>query len=173
MVRMNKLVILVEKDSKGLKKHLHEIVFGYYSEKYEVSNREVEIKRDNGGKPFIIVQGEKLSEFFNISHTSGVGVVIFSNYEIGIDIEGIVSPDDRIAQRFFHKNERRYLYDGVGETEYRKRFYEIWTKKEAYLKWNGMGLAGGLRNLNVLTKRYAFQRIEINGKEYALAVYAQ
>lgn len=62
---MNKLIILVEKDSKGLKKHLHEIVFGYYSEKHEVSNREVEIKRDKGGKPFIMVQGEK-NQIFSI-----------------------------------------------------------------------------------------------------------
>lgn len=65
------------------------------------------------------------------------------------------------------------MHDSEGETEYRKRFYEIWTKKEAYLKWNGTGLAGGLKNLNVLKKRYVFQCIEINGKEYALAVYAQ
>lgn len=74
---MTKLIILVEKDSKGLKKHLHEIVFGYYSEKYEVSNREVEIKRDKGGKPFIMVQGEKRSDFFNISHTSGLELSYF------------------------------------------------------------------------------------------------
>lgn len=88
-------------------------------------------------------------------------------------MRGSGSPDERIDQRFFHKNERLYLYDSVGETEYRKRFYKIWIKKEAYLKWNGMGLAGGLRNINILTKRYAFQCIEINGKEYALAVYGQ
>lgn len=64
----------------------------YYSEKYEVANREVEIKRGKGGKPYITVQGEKLPDFFNISHTSGIGVVIFSNCEIGIDIEGIWKP---------------------------------------------------------------------------------
>lgn len=150
---MNKLIIIVEKDGKELRKHLYKIVFEFFSEKYKVSNGEIEMQRDKGGKPYITVQGKKISDFFNISHTLGVGVVIFSNCEIGIDIEVIESPDDRIAQRFFHQNEKQYLYDSIGEREYGKRFYEIWTKKEAYLKWNGMGLAGGLRNLNVLTKR--------------------
>jgi len=35
--------------------------------------------------------------------------------------------------------------DGESEEIRRNRFFEIWTKKEAYLKWKGCGLAGGLK----------------------------
>lgn len=79
--------------------------------------------------------------------------------------------DDRIVQRFFQANEKQYLHDSTSDMEYQRRFYEIWTKKEAYLKWNGIGLANNLAGINVLEKQYAFQYIEIDGKEYALAIY--
>lgn len=171
--QMNKIVLLVEKDSKKLRKYLYGIVSEYYIKKYGVSDKEIEIKRGSRGKPYITIQGRKLYDFFNISHTSDVGVVVFSNYEIGIDIERIEKPGKKIAHRFFHENEKKYLESSVNEPECRKRFYEIWTKKEAYLKWNGTGLTDGLSDLDVLAKKYAFQCIEIDGKEYALAIYGQ
>ena len=65
------------------------------------------------------------------------------------------------------------MHDSTDNMEYQRRFYEIWTKKEAYLKWNGIGLTDNWAGLDVLAKQYAFQYIEINGKEYALAVYGQ
>lgn len=111
-------------------------------------------------------------DFFDISHTSDVEVVIFWNYEIEIDIGRIGDSDDRIAQRIFFKNKKQYQYDCMDAVEYPKCFYEIWTKK-VYLKWNGATLAAGLSNLDVLTKRYAVQCIEINGKGYVLSIYSQ
>lgn len=171
--QMNKMLLLVEENYKSLHKKLHKVIQVYYAEKYGASDEEVQIKKDSRGKPYVTIRGEKSSDFFNISHTSGVGVIIFSNHEVGIDIEMIGNADDRIAQRFFQVNEKQYLHDSTDDMEYQRRFYEIWTKKEAYLKWNGIGLADNLIGLDVLAKQYAFQYIEIDGKEYALAVYGQ
>lgn len=171
--RMNKLLLLVEENYSLLKRNLHKMVQLYYAEKYRISDEAVQIKKDSRGKPYVIICGERTSDFFNISHASGVGVVIFSNNEVGIDIEMVRNADDRIAQRFFRVNEKQYLHDSADEIEYQRRFYEIWTKKEAYSKWSGIGLAENLASLDVLAKQYAFQNIEIDGTEYALAVYGQ
>lgn len=171
--RMNKLLLLVEKNNDILKKNLYKMVQAYYTEKYGLSDEVVRIKKDSRGKPYVTIRGERLSDFFNISHTSGIGVVIFSNYEVGIDIEMIRNVDDRIAQRFFRINEKQYLQDSTDEMEYQRRFYEIWTKKESYSKWNGTGLVDNLASVDVLAKQYAFCNIEIEGTGYALAVYGR
>lgn len=170
---MNKLLLLVEENYSLLKRNLHKMVQLYYAEKYRISDEAVQIKKDSRGKPYVIICGERKSDFFNISHASGVGVVIFSNNEVGIDIEMVRNADDRIAQRFFVTNEKQYLCDSINEMEYQMRFYEIWTKKEAYSKWNGMGLADNLTSLDVLVKQYAFQYIEVDGKQYAIAIYGR
>lgn len=98
--QMNKFFYLW-KNHNSLQKNLHKMVQAYYAEKYGASYEEVQIRKDSRGKLYVTIRGEKTSDFFNISHTSGVGVVIFSNHEIGIDIELIGNVNDRIAQRFF------------------------------------------------------------------------
>lgn len=85
--QMNKLLLLVEENYSSLQKNLHKMVQAYYTEKYGISDKGIEIKRDSGRKPYVTIQGKRLLDFFNISHTSGVGVVIFSNHDVGIDIE--------------------------------------------------------------------------------------
>lgn len=86
---MKKIVLLVKKDSNKLRKYLHMMVLKYCAEKYGLSDKEVQIKKDNGGKLYITIQGEELSDFFNISHTSDIGVVIFLEHKVGSDIERI------------------------------------------------------------------------------------
>ncbi|MCH8647465.1 4'-phosphopantetheinyl transferase superfamily protein [Staphylococcus lugdunensis] len=45
--------------------------------------------------------------------------------------------------------------------EYKRRFYDIWTKKEAYLKKKGTGISDNLKKVNV-TKKYDFITFEWN-----------
>ena len=151
---MYTLFLLVEKNQKKLEKSLYAMVASYYAEKYCVSENDIRIKKSGNGKPYVIIRGNNTSNFFNISHTTGVGIVIFSNYEVGIDIEEIRNAVDEIVDRFFSRNEKKYLNDSEDEKIYRKRFFEIWTKKEAYLKWNGEGLSRGFLGLDVMNKKY-------------------
>ncbi|MDR3361228.1 MAG: 4'-phosphopantetheinyl transferase superfamily protein, partial [Bifidobacteriaceae bacterium] len=46
-------------------------------------------------------------------------------------------------------DERAHI-EAAAEEDASRRFLEIWTKKEAYLKWRGTGLAGGLESFSVL-----------------------
>ena len=72
--RMNKLLLLVEKNNDILKKNLYKMVQAYYTEKYGLSDEVVRIKKDSRGKPYVTIRGERLSDFFNISHTSGIEI---------------------------------------------------------------------------------------------------
>jgi 4'-phosphopantetheinyl transferase len=83
---------------------------------------------------------------FNLSHSHGLGVVaVTERRPIGIDIEYIDRNVDwaTIANRFFSQDERLQLWRL--EPRYQRfAFYRIWTRKEAYLKATGIGLAAAL-----------------------------
>ena len=114
-------------------------------------------RRDKNGKPYI--EGHPEIQF-NISRSSNSSVVVLSNRPIGIDIEKIREFDFKIAERFFFDQERRYITDSLQQKE---RFYEIWTKKEAYLKYTGEGLNGPLNSFNVFDIASMFRNIYLNG----------
>ena len=95
---------------------------------------------DAHGKPYI--EGSKVH--FNISHCGNVVLAAFSENEVGADIEFIGRSGTNVIQRKFTQAEQDYIAVAPSETEANRRFCEIWTAKEAFLKLYGVGLAGGL-----------------------------
>jgi phosphopantetheinyl transferase len=92
---------------------------------------------------------------FNISHSSDYFVFALSkmnNIRIGVDVETVKTNFDRegIVNHYFHKNEKQYIMnDSFSEEKQNKRFFEIWTRKEAFLKMLGIGLTEELATLDV------------------------
>ena len=74
---------------------------------------------------------------FNVSHTGHYVVFAVDNESVGIDIELIQPVDLKIAERFFASDETECIM----EDDQLQRFYEIWTKKESQIKWEGKGLS--------------------------------
>lgn len=111
---------------------------------FNLLNKEIVFTKNKYGKPFLL---NKPTFYFNISHTRNALAVAFSNHEIGIDVESIKTVDFAIANRFFTSSERDYLF---AHRNPKRAFYEIWTKKEAYIKWMGTGLSTPLTAFNVL-----------------------
>lgn len=109
-----------------------------------LDNNEIEFGANNHGKPFL--QGHP-SFHFNISHTRNAVVAAFSNEEVGIDIEKVESADFEIINRFFTFSEKNYI---LSHENADRAFYEIWTKKEAYIKCIGTGLTKSLKTFNTL-----------------------
>lgn len=108
-------------------------------QKYNI--RDPEIVRSSHGKPYF----KYLNNFyFNVSHSHDLQVVAICDCEVGVDIERLRKADLRVAKRFT-QSEREYIL----KQDYNKRFFEVWTKKEAYLKYNGIGIKGGLSSFNV------------------------
>ena len=89
------------------------------------------------GKPFI-----KNMPHFNISHSGNYVIVGFSESNIGIDIELMDNKNIDSFIPLFHPNEQKFINDSPDK---KNAFYEIWTRKEAFLKAKGIGITKGLR----------------------------
>ena len=121
------------------------------------------IERGEYGKPYIKDHEEWQ---FNISHTDGLIVIAVADCPIGIDVEKIREPDYRIAKRFFTKAENEYIGSDIEGRDV--RFFEIWTKKEAYIKYIGKGLGEPLGNFDVTSMPEMYQTLRVG--EYILTL---
>ncbi len=88
---------------------------------------------------------------FNVSHTEDLALVVMSRErEIGCDIERI-DPDRArrdVAKRFFSPQEFAAL-TALPEEQWAEGFFNCWTRKEAYIKALGIGLAYPLESFSV------------------------
>jgi 4'-phosphopantetheinyl transferase len=104
------------------------------------------------GKPFLESDLESAGGLqFNLSNSDEMALVGFvRGPEIGVDIEYLRSmPDcEQISERFFSESERRVLRGIPGRAK-EEAFFNCWTRKEAYLKAVGEGLAAPLDSFDV------------------------
>lgn len=77
--------------------------------------------------------------FFNMSHSGDYVVIGVGNHPVGIDIEHKTRNYEGIAKRCFCDAEYEWIMEAAPE-ERPHRFLEIWTMKEAYIKWTGEGM---------------------------------
>lgn len=97
------------------------------------------------GKPFL----NHVNGFsYNLSHSGKWVVIAFGRNEIGIDIEEIQRGKENIADKFFSEDEKNFIY-AVNKEEQAKRFTQIWTLKESYIKFLGTGLSTSLNSFSV------------------------
>jgi len=81
---------------------------------------------------------------FSLSHSEGcILCCISSSDSVGADIEKIQSPPLQIMDMVFHPEEIQFIKN-ASSLQQPWHFYEIWTKKEAYTKRLGTGLAADL-----------------------------
>lgn len=112
----------------------------------EITNEEISFEFSDMGKPFLAGYPDF---HFNISHTGGAVLLGISDAPVGVDIERIRPVHAKIARRFFAPAEREYVGEGNG---YSRRFFEIWTAKEAFLKKEGLGISVPLSSFDVTSK---------------------
>ena len=107
-----------------------------------LKNEELVFLENRYGKPF---QTNDPDIHYNISHTGHYVACAVSSEPVGIDIELIKPFDIEIAERFFASDEAEYV---LSDPEPR-RFFEVWTKKESRVKWEGKGLSRPLNSFSV------------------------
>lgn len=99
------------------------------------------------GKPFL-VQGEP---HFNLSHSAELGLLaVAMGRELGVDLEWMDREIDytNIARRFFAPAEITAL-EALPPDAQAQGFFNGWTRKEAYIKARGLGLAIPLDSFTV------------------------
>lgn len=100
----------------------------------------LDFEKTSNGKPFL----KNYPDFhFNISHSNNLIAIAIDNSQIGIDIEKIREVNLKLANRHFCENEINFINSN------NERFFEIWTKKEAYLKFCGKGITLPLNSFDV------------------------
>jgi 4'-phosphopantetheinyl transferase len=95
------------------------------------------------GRPEISAPRREPPLEFNISHSADlVLLAVTSGRTLGIDTESISAREADIdgLDRYFAPEESAALL-ALAPGERRRRFFELWTLKESYIKARGMGLA--------------------------------
>ncbi len=123
------------------------------AEQYGVEN--YEFTYNENGKPLLDFC------WFSISHSGGYVACALGDNPVGVDTEVIRDIPFRNDYRLFTLEEVMYVNEN--EKEHNLRFFEVWTKKEAYIKAKGLRLIDGL-GVNVLDCPDAEFFTEIKGE---------
>jgi 4'-phosphopantetheinyl transferase len=106
------------------------------------------------GKPSLHTREQNERVEFNLSHSGEIALLAFARGRaVGVDIERIrenLEPE-KIARRFFSQREQKEL-SALPPSERHVGFFRCWTRKEAYIKARGTGLALPLDGFDVSLK---------------------
>jgi 4'-phosphopantetheinyl transferase len=113
--------------------------------------RRYEFAYGEQGKPFLAGGFAACGLEFNVSHAQGLAAYAFAcKRRVGVDVEGVrpVADADEIAERFFSAREAEQL-GGLRTEEKPGAFFNVWTRKEAFVKAVGEGLSYPLDRFEV------------------------
>jgi len=100
----------------------------------------VSFTKNRFGKPNLIPSLTPSKLNFNLSHTNRVALLaIVLDLEVGVDLEELNPIEAEIAERYFSERERTDL-GNLKAAQWLEGFYNCWTRKEAILKAEGIGL---------------------------------
>ena len=137
--RLEKIHLLKDDCQKKLSLLSHLFARYKIAETLSIPFKETVILYDSHGKPY--VEGDNYH--FSLSHCDNAIAFVSHTSPVGIDIQKIESTISS-AIRFFTENEKNYVNFSS------ERFFEVWTKKEAYIKMLGTGLSTPLSSFDVL-----------------------
>ncbi len=102
------------------------------------------------GKPALDERGD-CALYFNLSHAGQLALVAVTRCApVGVDLEYMRELSDReaLVKRFFSAAEQA-AFNRLPAAEHHPAFYRIWTRKEALIKANGIGLSAPLDAFDV------------------------
>ena len=112
-------------------------------ERLGCSNRQLSFCYLEHGKPYAIVDGERATAGFNVSHSGCHGLIAFaSNDWLGVDVEERRPRRDLdgIGSLVYGPTERRLLAAASGGQK-THLFFQLWSMKEALIKALGSGFS--------------------------------
>jgi len=117
---------------------------------------EITYKKNQHGKPLL---DHKTPLNFNMSHSRDKAIVaVTSHSTIGVDIEFSDKNTgwQKIVPRYFHPDEINYLFAQPKDLQ-KQTFFQIWTRKEAFIKAIGTGFATALASFSVIDEKISDQ----------------
>ena len=112
--------------------------------KYNINSK---ILYNEYGKPYL----ENNELYFSLSDSKEYSVCVISDKNIGVDIEHITYKPN-ILKKICTEEELKLINN-------EEDFTKMWVKKESYVKFLGIGISYGLKNvdtlkLNIMLKKY-------------------
>ncbi len=108
------------------------------------------------GKPYY----PNLPNFhFNLSHSGKYVVLATDDKEVGIDIQKVVKGKEKAISKVLNEKELETL-----RNKKTKDYVRLWTYKESYVKYLGLGLNKDIKNIDL-------NNIDVNFKEYHVYGY--
>lgn len=111
----------------------------------DVEPQKIVILKSEYGKPYL---RDYPNVHYNIAHTKDAFICVVADSVVGVDIERVKPFNKHIVEKFFTQNEQDYIFSIEDDKD--KRFCEIWTRKEAYVKWLGKGLSVPFESFDTL-----------------------
>lgn len=114
--------------------------------------REIMFTYGPHGKPLLPTTENPKELHFSLSHSHGLAVFAFTERrELGVDVERVRDkvPCEALARRYFSPRETAELMS-LPPVQRRRAFFHCWTRKEAFIKAKGMGLALPLNQFEVV-----------------------
>jgi 4'-phosphopantetheinyl transferase len=136
------------------------------AERLRCGPESVELESTEHGKPVLRHDG---GPWFNVSHSGEWILVAISDAgEVGVDVEQIraVPNLEAIASHYFAREEWQAIRS-LPPADRTRAFFACWTRKEAYLKAVGMGLARSLDGFCVSVGPDAPALLSIDGSAAA------
>lgn len=144
------------KEKKQAKAHSDAILQQLLQQQLNTSSN-IPIKKGSNGKPYT-----EHPIYFSHSNSQQLYAYVVSDFEIGLDIE--VKKTDRAflktAKRYFHPDEYRALKK-LDQRQQQQKFYQQWTRKEAWCKFEGGNLWSYLNKLPPADGRIHFCETEV------------
>ncbi len=112
-------------------------------EEYGIDERDIIYAYGKYGKPYF---RDYPSIHFNISHSASLAAAVFSDVEVGCDVEVITPYDEDVAAMCFTPRERENI---MLSEDRALAFTRLWCIKESFLKATGLGLERGMDSFGV------------------------
>ena len=115
----------------------------------EIQPNRIQFGYGKNGKPFLSERGNGLK--FNLAHSEEMALVaVTASGEIGVDVERVRVLEDfeELVARFFSRRETEE-FRRLQPDEQPAAFFNLWTRKEAWLKATGEGILHSLKNVEV------------------------
>jgi 4'-phosphopantetheinyl transferase len=112
---------------------------------------ELDFNYGPNGKPALSGRLAQSGIFFNLAHSEDLALIAVTRVgPIGVDVERIrpMSEADDLVERFFSARENT-LFQTLPEDQKCAAFFNLWTRKEAWLKATGEGIGDSLNRVEV------------------------
>ena len=125
---------LRKRPAKRLSLAAGELMRNAIANEFNIDAKDLRFRTGKSGKPYV----ENVKVEFSISHSGDIAVCAISDKPVGIDIERIKDVNINAAKRLFTPDEQSYVFEKWSLAK--QRFFEVWTRKEAYVKMLGKGI---------------------------------